>query len=257
MLLLIDIGNTNITIGFWDEEIRHVLRLRTCPDKQKIINSLRDFITNHEIENPGNAILCSVVPGATPLFSSALKKGFGIQPVIVFTDMRFDLKFCVKNLRELGTDRIANAVAAHRLYKEHVIVVDFGTATTFCFISSQGVYRRGPIMPGIGISADALSERTAKLPGIELRSPEGVLGDDTSNNILSGLIFGHAGAVERIIKEIKTELSNRRVIKDKIRVSTIATGGLAHLIAPYIRGIKKTEPDLTLKGLRIIYELNV
>jgi type III pantothenate kinase len=257
MLILIDIGNTNITIGFWDEKIQNVLRLKTCPDEQHIIHSIRDSISEHRMDKPENAIVCSVVPSATPRVTRSLTKGFRIKPVAVTHDMRFGLRFHVNNLRALGTDRIANAVAAHSFHKGHALVVDFGTATTFCFISSKGEYRSGPIMPGIGISADALAHKTARLPRALLKAPEMIFGNNSKNNILSGLVFGHAGAVERIIREMKRDLSRYGVIEGKEPVGIITTGGLAGLVTPYIRGIKKTNPCLTLEGLRIIYELNV
>ncbi len=264
MLLLIDIGNTNITIGFYDGSIKNVLRFNTVIKGRNIkeySSHLEDFILRHGMERPGGAVICSVVPPVTDLFIESLKNNFGFEPMNVNYKLKTGLRFSVKTPEELGADRVSNAAAAHRLYKGHLIVVDFGTATTFCIVSSSGEYKGGSIMPGLNISADALAEKTAKLPRIKLKAPEKVIGDNTGSNILSGLILGHAGAVERIIREIKKELSLDKDLdaKENIEADTkvIATGGLADLLAPYVKDIEEINPLLTLEGLRIIYELNV
>jgi type III pantothenate kinase len=196
-----------------------------------------------------------VVDKATPLLTKALKKSFGINPLNVNYKLKTGLKFCIKNPDKLGADRIANAAAAYKLYKGYSIVIDFGTATTFSVVSSSGEYRGGAIMPGLGISAQVLSDKTARLPRVELKAPDKALGDDTESNILSGLIIGHAGAVERIVKEIKLSIKKNK--KAGTCTNVIITGGSADIVAPYIRGRKKINPFLTLEGLRIIYGLNV
>lgn len=261
MFLLIDIGNTNTMIGFYDNGIKNIWRLSTIlkgRDIDEYSFLLKGFILHHQMEEPEGAVICSVVPQVTPLFMEALRRSFGFEPINVSYNLKTGLKFCVKNPEELGADRIANAVAAHKLYKGHLIVIDFGTATTFCVISSKGEYKGGSIMPGLSISANNLAEFTAKLPRIELKAPKKALGDDTESSILSGLIIGHAGAVERIIKEIKEEHSLNIEKRENIEVDTnvIATGGGADLVVPYIEGIKEINPFLTLEGLRIIYELS-
>jgi len=252
MLLLIDIGNTNITMGFYyDGEIRNVLRLKTIiggRDTEEYSCILNGFISSQNIHKPTGAAVSSVVPEVTPLLLNALNKSFGVKPVIVNHNVKTGLKFLIKNPAELGEDRIANAVAARRLYKGDLIVVDFGTATTFCVITEKGEYTGGAIMPGIGLSAQALAEKTSKLPLIELTAPESVLGKDTGENIRAGVVLGHAGAVERIISEIKTETG-----KD---YKVLATGGLAGLVTSYIKSIDYANPLLTLEGLRFIYEMN-
>jgi type III pantothenate kinase len=263
MLLLVDIGNTNITIGFYDKEIKNILRLNTVlkgRDEDEYFYLLKGFISHYLInliKKIEAAVICSVVPSVTPLFMEALRKCFGFEPINVSHKLKTGLKFCIKNPDELGADRIANAVAARKLYKGHLIVIDFGTATTFCVISTKGEYRGGVIMPGLGISADVLVEKTAKLPKIELRAPEKMLGNDTKSSILSGVVLGHAGAVERVIKELKTELSCDKSTDAKIATNVIATGGFAELVVPFVKGVKEVNPLLTLEGLRIIYELNV
>lgn len=260
MLLLIDIGNTNITIGFYDNGIKNILRLNTVlsgRDIEEYFYLLRGFILHHQMEEPEGAVICSVVPQITPLFMETLRKGFDFKPINVNHKLKTGLKFCIKNPDELGADRIANAVAAHKLYKGHLIVIDFGTATTFSVISAKGEYKGGAIMPGLGILVNALAEKTAKLPRIELKTPEKILGNDTESNILSGVILGHAGAVERIIKEFKAELSRNIKINNGIATNVIATGGFANFVVPHVKAIKEVNPLLTLEGLRIIYELNV
>lgn len=257
MLLLIDIGNTNITIGFYNNGFKNVWRLSTILGARNIDEYffiLKGLTLHYRMEKPEGAVICSVVPQVTPLFIKAVRKSFGFAPINVNYKLKTGLKFSIKNPDELGADRIANAVAARNLYKGHLIVIDFGTATTFCVVSAKGEYKGGAIMPGLRISADALAEKTAKLKRVELRAPEKILGDDPESNILSGLILGHAGAVERIIKEIKAELSLDR---ERTATNVIATGGFADLVVPYIEGIKGINPFLTLEGLRIIHELNV
>jgi type III pantothenate kinase len=253
MILLIDVGNTNITTGFFEEGIRNIFRLKTG-QKARVMNEVKKLISRSRIKKPNGAVMCSVVPRAASFLSRSIKQNFGYEPLQVQHDLKLNVTFSVQNPGELGADRIANAVAAHELYKGHLIVVDFGTATTFCFITSRGQYRGGVIMPGVGISADTLAKKTAKLPRIQLRAPENVIGKTTEDNILPGLVLGHAGAVERIIREMKREISPR---SKKTPLQVIATGGLAHLIVPYVRSIKTLHNHLTLEGLRIIYELNV
>lgn len=250
MLLLIDIGNTNVTISFCDKCIENIWRFNTilARDTDEYAFLIKGYMLHNCIKEIEGAVMCSVVPEITPVFTDALKKNFGIKPVIVSSKLKTGLKFHIKNPKGLGADRIANAAAAHKLYKGDLIVIDFGTATTFCVITAKGKYMGGAIMPGLNISVDALCEKTAKLPTVKLSSPQKTIGDDTISNMLSGLILGHAGAVERIIKEIRKEMAKN--------VTVIATGGLASLIVPYIKGIKKVNPHLTLEGLRIIYELN-
>lgn len=255
MLLLIDIGNTNITTGFYYGGMRNVMRLKTSLSGQ-YVNRVKAFIAHHRINKPENAIMCSVIPQVNRVFIRALRENLGLKPVNVTHKLKTGLKFRIKKPAQIGADRIANAAAARMLYKGHLIVIDFGTATTFCVVSARGEYKGGAIMPGLGISANSLSEKTAKLPKVRLRAQEKILGGDTRKNIVSGIMLGHAGAVERIIKEIKNELSRSSTVYQKIPVKVIATGGFAHLIMPYIKGVTRVNPFLTLEGLRIIYELN-
>jgi len=205
------------------------------------------FIHDNQLPNPVGAALCSVVPSATRAMGDAIKKNFGIEPVVVSSGIKTGLTFSITNPDGLGADRIANAVAAHALYGGNVLVIDFGTATTFCVITEQGEYKGGMIMPGPGMSVEALAEKTAKLPMVNLTQPKAVLGDDTADHIMSGVIFGQAGAVDRIKTEIEREI--------QAKLEVIATGGYAELIIPFIR-VDHINPHLTLEGLRVLYELN-
>lgn len=248
MLLLIDIGNTNITIGLYEKKIKNTWRLNTA-DIGRSAGFSKGVIRRLSDGKIDGAVICSVVPDVTAVFVDAIRKAFGIKPLIVSHKLRTGLKFRIKRPSALGADRIANAVAAHRLYKGNLVIIDFGTATTVCALRGSGEYIGGVIMPGVEISAQALHEKTAKLPRVKLNTPAKLIGDDTRSNILSGLIFGHAGAVERIIEDI------RRDIFKKVN-TVIATGGLANLMAPNVKDIKEINPYLTLEGLRFIYELN-
>lgn len=252
MLLLIDIGNTSTTIGFYNNGvISDILRLSTIRRMRGIKEYsyiLKGVMEEHDMDAPSGAVICSVVPEVTDLFTGAIKKTFGIEPLNVSHEMKTGLRFRVKNPEGLGPDRIANAVAARHLYKGPLIIVDFGTATTFCVVTEKGDYRGGAIMPGIALSANSLAASTAKLPKVDLIRTTRVLGRDTNENILSGVVFGQAGAVERIIFGITNEIGGKPAV--------VATGGLAELVAPHLKVIDYLNPLLTLEGLRLIYELN-
>ncbi len=251
MLLLVDIGNTNTTIGTCiNKETKSIAQLSTMKaggNIEEYSDILKGLIKKHQLQMPIGGIICSVVPDLTNLLISAVKNSFGIEMLNVHHNLKTGLKFSIKNIESLGADRIANAVAAGNLYKGNLIVVDFGTATTFCVITDNMEYRGGAIMPGPGLSADVLAEKTAKLPSVELTAPYNMLGNDTTDNIRNGVILGHAGAVERIIKEIAKEMNEVFTV--------IATGGYAGLIVPYLN-IDYTNSMLTLEGLRFIYEMN-
>jgi len=251
MLLLIDIGNTSTTIGFHsDGNIKNVFRLKTSidvRDKEEYSYILNGYVLRHKIQKPAGAVISSVVPQVTPAIKKAVKRTFGVEALIVSCKIKTGLKFNIKNVERLGADRITNAVAAYRLYKGPLLVTDFGTATTFSYIDAKGQFGGGAIMPGILLSADTLAEKTARLPRTELKDPDKALGKDTAESIRSGIILGQAGAVEKIIKEIKREVGRD--------FKVIITGGYANLMTKYIK-IDHFNPLLTLEGLRIIYELN-
>jgi type III pantothenate kinase len=250
MLILIDIGNSNITAGICNNGcIQGKLRLKTIPegrDSEEYSYILSGFMRKISTKKPAGAVISSVVPEITVHITKALKKSFGITPIITTHSIKTGLKFRRKGIRTLGADRIANAVAASNLYKGNVIVVDFGTATTVCAVTKKGEYMGGTIMPGIGLCVNALAEKTSLLPSVKLKVPDRILGNDTSANISAGVILGHAGGVERIINRMAKEV--------KGSYSVVATGGFADLVRPHIKA-DHVNPDLTLEGLRIIYEL--
>ncbi|MEN8263606.1 MAG: type III pantothenate kinase [Nitrospirota bacterium] len=252
MLLLIDIGNTSTTMGFWSSgAVKETLRLKTASVKKDIDQKtgfLGSIVLDRKIGKPGGAAISSVVPGVTSILSNAVKKDFGLEPLHVDYRTKTGLTYAINNIESLGADRIANAVAARKLYKGNLVVVDIGTATTFCVITEEGEYKGGAIMPGPGLAVDSLSVKTANLPGIELKPPSSTIGKDTAENILTGVIIGHAGAVEKIVDEMRKELDTD--------LNLIATGGYSDLITPYIKGIAHINPLLTLEGLRFICEMN-
>jgi len=250
MLLLVDIGNTNITIGYAEgKTISATCRVKTSDsgESDACAVTLSAFIHDNQLPKPAGAALCSVVPGVTPAMGDAIIKNFGIEPLVVSSRIKTGLTFSITNPDGLGADRIANAAAAHALYGGNVLVIDFGTATTFCVITEQGEYKGGVIMPGPGMSVEALAEKTAKLPRVTLAQPKRVLGDNTTDHITSGVIFGQAGAVDRITAEIEREI--------QAKLAVIATGGYAERIIPFIR-VDHVNPNLTLDGLRVLFELN-
>jgi type III pantothenate kinase len=250
MLLLVDIGNSNITIGYAEgKTISATSRVKTSDSRESdaCTVTLSAFIHDNQLPKPVGAAICSVVPNVTPTMSDAISKNFGIEPLVVSSRINTGLIFSITNPDGLGADRIANAAAAHALYGGNVLVIDFGTATTFCVITEQGEYKGGVIMPGLGMSVEALAEKTAKLPRVHLTQPKTVLGDNTADHITSGVIFGQAGAVDRITAEIEREI--------QAKLAVIATGGYAELIIPFIR-FDYMNPHLTLHGLRVLFELN-
>lgn len=252
MLLLIDAGNTSIKACLYDERAGDILRLSTPSVRQgtadELCGILKDFFIPQISGNPEGAVISSVVTDATPLLADAVRKAFSLEPVIVDNGKKTGLILHINDPEGLGADRLANAAAAKRFYKGNKMVIDFGTATTFSVVTEDGGFMGGVIMPGVDISAKALAGNTSKLPQINIKAPEKVLGDNTTGAILSGIIIGHAGAVERIIKDIEKETG--------LDYTVIVTGGRAHTIAPYIRSINNLDPDLTFKGLKVIYDLN-
>ncbi len=254
MLLVFDIGNTQTVVGvFSGEELTVSWRLAT--DRQKTIdeygillkNLFRDI--NLEVSQIKAAVISSVVPPVTGLFEEMVAKYFRVDPLVVGPGIKTGLAFKYENPREVGADRVVNAVAAIKLYGPPLIVVDFGTATTFCAIAPNGEYQGGALAPGLIISSEALFQRTAKLPKIEIEKPKSIIGRNTIHAMQAGLFYGYLGLVEGIISRMKAEMNcNPRVI---------ATGGFANLISVNTKMIDLIEPDLTLHGLRLINELNI
>ncbi len=252
MLLLIDIGNSNITLGISDDkEVLNTLRIDTkVPEDgaDYYHKALDNLIDNYDMPVIEGAVLCSVVAEVSPMIIDAVNERFRIVPLIIDYKINTGLSFKINNIQTLGADRIANATAAYNLYSGNLIVIDFGTATTFCTITEDGDYLGGAIMPGIGISAESLDEKTTGLPLVDLKAPENIPGRDTTDNILTGLLIGHAGAAEKIIHELSKATEKT--------YSVIATGGFAGLVSPFIQAIDYINPSLTLDGLRILYKFN-
>lgn len=252
MVLLIDIGNSTTTIGLYDKGFKKVVRIRTHPhgrEAEEYALILRGIVSGLADTGLSGAVISSVVPEETPLLLTVIRKSFRISPLVVSHRIKTGIRFRVKHPARIGADRIANAVGAKGLYRGNLIVLDFGTATTVCLLSTTGEYRSGPIMPGLGLSADTLYRKTAQLPKVDLGgSPVPVVGVDTEKNILSGLIRGHAGGIERIMRDIQAETGAKAAV--------IATGGYADYVAPFIKRIKTVNPVLTLEGLRMLYALN-
>lgn len=253
MLLVFDIGNTNIVLGAYDgEELLQHWRVST--DRQKtgdeygiLINNLFTY-GGLSIKDISAVIISSVVPPLVVPLVKMCQRYFNVEPLVVGPGIKTGIFIKYENPREVGADRIVNAVAAHHKYNGPLIIVDFGTATTFCAVSGNGDYLGGAIAPGIGISTEALFQRAAKLPRIELVKPKNVICRNTVTSMQSGIIFGFVGQVVGIVNRMKEEMGQD--------VYVIATGGLANLIAQETTVINAVEHFLTLEGLRIIYDLN-
>jgi type III pantothenate kinase len=250
MLLAIDIGNTNVVAGVFEgPTLLSHWRLATDPkktaDEYGVLCLSLMARSGRVPEHITGAIISSVVPALTETFESMVETSFGCTPITVSSDLETGLTLKYLNPKEIGSDRIVNAAAAYEKFRRDLIIVDFGTATTFCAVSGTGTYLGGVIAPGLGISAEALFSRAAKLSKVELARPKTVIGTDTASSIQSGLIFGYAGLVDTLIQRIEAEMGRSSFV--------IATGGLAQIIASEARSIQHIEPFLTLQGLELLY----
>lgn len=256
MLLVIDVGNTNTVLGLFDDgNLIHDWRIRTEIDHT--VDEYGVLIYNlyqssrmkaKEIKSVTDIIISCVVPPMLNILEPLCIKYFGIKPMIVGPGIKTGMPIFYDNPKEVGADRIVNAVAAYDKYRQESIIVDFGTATTFDYVSPKGEYMGGCIAPGIVISIEALFERASKLPRVEFSKPRTVITKDTVSAIQAGIMFGYAGLVDGIVNRMKAEVKTKPLV--------IATGGLARVIAPETKTIEKIEDMLTLDGLRIIYDLN-
>lgn len=253
MLLAIDIGNTNVTIGvFENEKLRHTWRMATAenkmPDEYAIF--LLNAFNNNGLKpaDISGAVMCSTVPSLVIIFTEMLQRYFNKQPLVVGPGIKTGVRIRMDNPREVGSDRIANTVAAHHLYKGPVIVVDVGTATTFDIVSAEGDFIGGVIAPGIANAAEALFARAAALPRIELVAPKHTIGPNTVSAMQAGVVFGYVGLIEGLTERIQRELGAKATV--------VATGGYAYIITSETSVIDTVNHDITLIGLRLIYEMN-
>jgi type III pantothenate kinase len=253
MLLAIDTGNTNTVLGLFQGETL-VARWRVTTERQRLPDEWWALLApllqtaGYTAAAIDGAIIDSSVPVVTIALRTMLERYCGCRPLVVSIDLDLGITARVDNPREVGPDRLVNAVAAHARYPGPAVVIDFGTATNFDVVSVEGDFIGGAIVPGLGIAFEALTSRAAMLYAVELRVPERAIGTNTITNLQSGTVLGYVGLVEGLINRITAELGRRPVV--------IATGGLSGIIAAATPAIDYHDPDLTLVGLRLIYERN-
>ncbi len=254
MILTIDVGNTNTVLGIFENgELKNHWRISTDKDKTPdeygiLLQNLFSTVDKSINSKIKGIIISSVVPPVVMVLKETARNYYNIDPLIIGPGVKTGINIKTENPREVGADRIVNAVAAREKYSGSLIIVDFGTATTFCAVSKNGSYLGGAIAPGIGISTEALFDYAAKLPRIELKNPGRAVGKNTIKAMKSGIIYGFVGQVEKMVDKFKNELTGENRV--------IATGGLVELIYRETEVIDKVEPYLTLQGLSIIGRLN-
>jgi type III pantothenate kinase len=253
MLLVVDVGNTNTVLGLFDgEDLVHDWRIRTVVDHT--VDEYGMLIYNlYKSSKIGSKkishiIISCVVPPMLNILEPLCEKYFHLKPLIVGPGVKTGMPIYYDNPKEVGADRIVNAVAAYEKYKRDLIIVDFGTATTFDYVSGKGEYMGGCIAPGIMISSEALFERAAKLPRVELSKPRAIIAKDTVSSMQAGIMYGYAGLVDGIVGRMMAEVKGNPMV--------IATGGLAKIVAPETKTIEVVDDMLTLEGLRLIHLRN-
>jgi type III pantothenate kinase len=254
MILVFDVGNSNIVLGLYKgKQLLDYWRLstnsqQTADEYGMMIYQLFN-IQGYKASDIEAVVISSVVPTIMYTLEHMTRKYFKKEPLVIGPGIKTGMNIKIDNPKEVGADRIVNAVAAYELYGGPLIIIDFGTATTYCAVSKNGEYLGGAISPGVRISMDALFQRTAKLPRVELVKPETVICKNTVNSIQSGVIYGYIGQVDYIVKRMKKELGSEDA-------KVVATGGLSKLIASESETIQIVNGLLTLEGLRILYERN-
>ena len=251
MLLTVDAGNTNITLGVFDQnELRSTFRITTkenrTSDEFKIL--IFNLLISDSIDPTAinEVIISSVVPNIMHSLVNSIRKLFNAEPLIVGPGVKTGIAINAENPKEVGADRIVNVTAAYNKHRRACLVIDFGTATTFDYVSDKGVFEYTIITPGIEIAGNALSQNAAKLPAIEIKKPESILAKNTINGMQAGLIYGYLGQVEYIIKQIKKEIGSDMLV--------IATGGLGKVIAQNTEYINIYNKNLAFYGMKIIHD---
>ena len=254
MLLVVDVGNTNITLGVFDgEELNGTFRMTTklprTSDEYGI--ELRQLIECQGFKKTDitDIIVASVVPDVMHSLGSAMIKYFGIKPMIVSAGIKTGIRVCTENPKQVGADRIVDAVAAYNIYGGPIIVIDFGTATTYDIVGPDGTFEGAVIAPGIRTSAQALWGGAAMLPAIDIRKPASIIGKETVSSMQAGIVYGQIGQAEYIVKKIREE-------SGYLDAKVVASGGLGNIIAKETDFIDYYDPQLTLKGLKMIFEKN-
>lgn len=254
MILVVDIGNTNITCGVYQEKdlictFRLTTQMPRTSDEYGIV--LRELLDRNGMDyrELDGVIIASVVPNVMHSFQNAIQKYLNKKPLVVGPGIKTGIKLTSENPREIGPDRIVDAVAAYEIYGGPVLVLDFGTATTYDLVEADGTFAVGITAPGIRISAKALWEDTAKLPEIEIRKPKSILAKETISSMQAGLMYGQIGQTEYIINQVKKETGYGDL-------KVVATGGLGRIISDETDTIQHYDSALTLEGLRILYEKN-
>ena len=254
MLLTVDVGNTNIAFGFMKNKkvvASYRLITQTPRTSDEYVMCLDSFCKTGGIKSKDveDIIISSVVPKIMYALTSGIIKFFGKEPMIIGPGIKTGIELHVENPKEVGADRIVDCVAAYNIHKRSCMIVDFGTATTFDYVSDKGEFRHTVITPGLGISANALTSQTAKLPEIEIQKPASILGKNTITGMQAGVVYGYIGLVEYIIKTMKKELNDPDCY-------VIATGGLGKVITNETDEIDEYDPDIAYKGMQIIYSKN-
>ncbi len=254
LIFVIDVGNTNIVLGVYHKDIlTHHWRMETSRQKTEDEYGMivKQFFANEglKLSDIKGIIISSVVPPIMYSLEQMCKKYFSIAPMVIGPGIKTGLNIKYDNPKEVGADRIVNAVAAIELYGSPLIIVDFGTATTYCYVNELNQYMGGAIAPGIGISTEALYTRASKLPRIEIAKPKDIIGKNTVTAMQSGILYGYVGQVEGIVARIKSQAA--------VDPKVVATGGLASLISKESSVINIVDPFLTLKGLKMIYQKNI
>ena len=259
MLLTFDVGNTNIVLGvFEDGELIENWRMETDNNKSAdeygmVIKQLFEY-SGLSFDNVEDVIISTVVPSILYTLQHLSTKYFNKKAIVIEPGIKTGLLIKYDNPKQVGADRIVNAVAAHAKYGGPLVVIDFGTATTFCAVTKNAEYLGGTIAPGLKISSEALFEMTAQLPKVELEEPGKVICKNTIQSMQSGLVYGHMGIVQYIVERMKNELMEMSDCKEEPKV--IATGGIASMMAEGVDCIDEVDKMLTLEGLRLIYEKN-